>query len=386
VKVAIFTDNDFSKVNGVTTALRSVLDHAPHDIEPRLYTCEGRDIERPGYTALRGIGMEIPFHSEMKVYAPPFRRFLRRAQADGIDLIHLTTPGPVGLAAMYVAARMRIRTVGSFHTDLAEYTRVLSGSDRLGRLMREYLRWPYGRCDQIFVPSDATRRTLIHGKIDAAKIRLWKRGVSTERFSPVRRSDALRHQWGISGGCLALLYVGRVSREKGLDLLAPLSARLTRARISHRYIIVGDGPMRSELQAACPGAVFTGTLVPEMVATAMASSDIFVFPSRTDTAGNVVLEAQASGLPVLVTDEGGPSENMIDGETGHVCGDQRAFARRLGELAWNPERRTMQSLAARRYAFERTWGAALAPLYHAYREIATTGVVSGDLVRPAIAR
>jgi glycosyltransferase involved in cell wall biosynthesis len=276
--------------------------------------------------------------------------------------------------------------MGSFHTDLAEYTRVLSGSPWLGRLMREYLRWPYGKCERIFVPSETTRRDLIRDKIDGAKIQLWKRGVSAERFTPVKRSDELRHQWGVDDACLALLYVGRVSREKGLHLLAPLSDRLARARVPHRYIIVGDGPMRAELQAACPSAVFTGTLVPELVATAMASSDVFVFPSRTDTAGNVVLEAQASGLPVLVTDDGGPKENMINGETGHVCSDQHAFARRLTELAWNPERRTQQALAARRYALTRSWPDALAPLYHAYREITTTRVASDHLdVAPAIA-
>lgn len=156
MKVAIFTDNDFNKVNGVTTTLRAVLEHAPPDSEPRIYTCENRTIDRPDYLALKAFGVGIPYYGEMKMYAPPFRRFFRMAAADNIDLIHLTTPGPVGLAAMYVAARLAIRMVGSFHTDLAEYTRVLSGSIRLGALMQEYMRWPYGKCDRILVPSQAT--------------------------------------------------------------------------------------------------------------------------------------------------------------------------------------------------------------------------------------
>ena len=114
MNVAIFTDNDFNKVNGVTTTLRAVLEHAPPDIEPRIYTCEDRTIDRPDYLALKAFGVGIPYYGEMKMYAPPLRRFLRRATTDKIDLVHLTTPGPVGLAAMYVAARLGIRDRGEF--------------------------------------------------------------------------------------------------------------------------------------------------------------------------------------------------------------------------------------------------------------------------------
>ncbi len=130
-----------------------------------------------------------------------------------------------------------------------------------------------------------------------------------------------------------------------------------------------------------------GTLSAANVAIAMASADLFVFPSRTDTAANVVLEAQASGLPVLVTDEGGPRENMIDGQTGHVCGDWRAFARRIGLLTWNVEQRPRLADAARRYALGRRWDLALEPLYRSYRETAAPMVCSDRLhARPAVAR
>jgi glycosyltransferase involved in cell wall biosynthesis len=186
---------------------------------------------------------------------------------------------------------------------------------------------------------------------------------------------------------LALLYVGRISKEKGLDMLAPLAERLRRARVDHQFVVVGDGPMRAELARACPWAIFTGTLTPADVAVAMASADLFVFPSRTDTAGNVVLEAQASGLPVLVTDEGGPRENLIDGETGYVCADLQAFARRIGQLAWNAERRRRMGGCARRYALGRGWDAAMAPLYAAYRSLGTLGLRSSPLaVRSVAAR
>jgi glycosyltransferase involved in cell wall biosynthesis len=366
MKVAIFTDNDFDKVNGVTTTLRAVLQHAPSSVDLRVYTCDSVGIETPEYLGLLARGIGIPYYREMKVYVPPFRRFLRHAIADGVQLLHYTTPGPVGLAAMWVASRLNLPMVGSFHTDLAEYARVLSGSRWLGDVMQQYMKWPYGRCERIFVPSEATRELLVRSNVDRRKVEIWRRGVSTEQFNPARRSAALRAQWGASDSRPVLLYVGRLSREKGLDLLAPLSRALDDAAVSYRLVVVGDGPMHSDLRAACRGALFTGTLAPDDVAVAMASADLFVFPSRTDTAGNVVLEAQASGLPVLVTDEGGPRENMCAGETGTVCRDLAAFVQAAGEILQSAERRRCLGDAARRYAFTRRWDAALEPLYRSY--------------------
>src|SRR5262249_10319328 len=148
--------------------------------------------------------------------------------ADRVDVIHLTTPGPVGLAAMWIASRLHIPMIGSFHTDLAEYTRLLSGSRWLGDLVQEYMRWPYGKCVRILVPSEATRARLGRGKIGAAKILLWRRGVSTTTFSPDRRSAALRERWGL-GEATRPSVVGRLSKEKGLRMLDPLKRLLNRA-------------------------------------------------------------------------------------------------------------------------------------------------------------
>ncbi len=372
MRVAIFTDNDFGKVNGVTTSLRAVLRYAPDDIRPRVYTASDFGDDRPDYFAVASVGMGVPFYSGMRIYVPRFRRFLRQVRRDGIDLIHFTTPGPVGLAALFVAWRTGLRMVGSFHTDLATYTARLSGSARLGALMRQYLRWPYGKCERIFVPSMDTRQLLIDGRINASLIELWRRGVDTQLFSPEKRSGALREHWRVCDRRPAAIYVGRISAEKGLTNLPAIQSALHRRGAEHRLVLVGDGPLRRALQEQLPDAVFMGALTPSGVATALASADAFLFPSDTDSAGNVVLEAQASGLPVVISSGGGPKEYVQPDVTALVCrsGEPESFGHEAAGLLRDARRRRRMGEAARAHALTLRWEEALEPLYRGYREVA----------------
>ena len=390
MNVAIFTDNDFVKVNGVTTTLRAVVQYAPDDVRVRVYTAAGEGSDRSDYFALRSLGLPIPWYGEMRMYVPRLRAYLAEAVRDRIDVVHLTTPGPVGLAALYVASRLRLPLVGSFHTDLAAYTTLLSGSSRLGALMQEYLRWLYNRCARVLAPSEATRAMLIAARCRPERLAVWPRGVDTELFSPAKRSRRLRDSWHVSDRRPAIVYVGRVSAEKGLRMLPSLQQTLHAAGLQHRFIIVGQGPMRGELERHLWDAVFTGALPRTEVAEVFASSDLFVFPSRTDTAGNVVLEAQASGLPVLVSGAGGPRENMEDGRTGYVCDDETGgeWAERAVRLLRNePLRRGMRE-RARDYALSRRWDCALKSLYDAYRSVVTAPRTNdaGSLLTRAVPR
>jgi glycosyltransferase involved in cell wall biosynthesis len=379
MRIAIFTDNDFDKVNGVTTTLKAVLRHAPEGIEPRIYTAADVAADDRDYLALQSIGVPIPYYSEMKMYVPRVGAYVRVAREDRAEVVHLTTPGAIGLAAMRVARVLGLPMVGSFHTDLAAYTRILSGSRRLESIVRDFMRWPYGRCRRILVPSEDARRLLASDRhdgrqalADERRIAIWRRGVDSEEFRPSRRSDALRQSWRVSRTVPAILYVGRVSREKGLGLLPQIQECLTQSRIPHRFIVVGSGPMLAELKSCMHDTVFTGSLGRQDVAAAFASADVFLFPSRTDTAGNVILEAQASGLPVLVADAGGPKENIIEGRTGEVVpgSDPPLWAAAIGRLLRDESRRAAMSRAARSYGESRSWHAALEPLYRTYRELA----------------
>ncbi len=371
MRVAIFTDNDFDKTNGVTTTLRAVLRHLPDGLQVRIYTASELSSHGPDYLALAAFGVPIPWYGEMRMYAPPMRAFRRHLAEDDIALVHITTPGPVGLAGKRLAASLGLPTVGSFHTNLAEYTRLLSGSSTLARVMDGYMRWLYGACAQVLVPSDDTRTRLCAKGWAPERMAIWPRGVDTRAFSGDRRSEALRESWHVGDKRPAVLYAGRLSREKGLAMLQPLESRLYRQHAAYRLIVAGEGPMGPELKAACPDAVFLGRVPHQEMGTIMASADLFLFPSDTDTAGNVVLEAQACGLPVVVSRAGGPIEQMVDGVTGFACrsADDGDFADRTIQLLRSRELRRQMGAAARAHASSRTWSAALEPLFRSYRSV-----------------
>jgi glycosyltransferase involved in cell wall biosynthesis len=371
MRVAMFTDNDFGKVNGVTTTLKAVLQFSER-VEPRVYTASDLGAETPTYFATSSLGIGLPWYREMRIYWPRIGAFARALKRDGTDVIHVTTPGPVGLAGRLLAARLNLPIVGSYHTHLGDYATTLSGSTRLGGALEHYMRWLYAPCESLLVPSEAARDLLARRGYPADRLRVWSRGVDVTKFSPERLSREWRRAWHVDDRRPAILYAGRLSREKGLDIVGPLQRQLHRHGIAHQFVFAGDGPMRAELEAMCPDGVFLGSIPHDRVAAAMASSDVFLFPSTTDTLGNVVLEAQASGLPVIVSDEGGPQQQIVADETGVVCHAHEAgsFARALITLIRKPELRRTMGRNAREYAERRNWPRSLEPLVAAWRTAA----------------
>lgn len=372
MRVAIFTDHDFATVSGVTTTLRAVLRHAPSDVAPRIYTEAQRAADEPGYVALRAPGLGLPWYREMRIHWPRIGVLADRIAADGIRVIHLTTPGPVGLAGRIIAQRCGLPLVGSYHTHFGEYVHALSGSRLLGLGLERYIRWLYGPCRRVFVPSDATRALLVSRGYRAERLARWSRGVDTGLFQPQRRSDEVRAGWRVTRSRPAVLYAGRLSRDKGLAVVGGIQDALRSHGVAHRLIFAGDGPMRRELERTCADAIFLGSIAPEAMATAMASADVLLCPSATDSLGNVVLEGLASGLPALVSDRGGPREIVRDGQSGFVCrsGDVADFAGRLCALLRDEALRASLSAAARTSVAGQSWSIALQPLVQAWRDAA----------------
>ena len=225
--------------------------------------------------------------------------------------------------------------------------------------MWKYTLWYYEQMDLIFVPSQSTGDELAQKGIPPYKIRLFPRGIDVARFHPSRRSGELSLRHNLGDG-LRLLYVGRISREKNLHLLEKMFRSLVRSVAADvRLVVVGDGPYLKEMRENMKGlpCVFTGYLEGEELASMYASCDIFVFPSTTDTFGNVVLEAQASGLPVVVSDAGGPQENMIHEVTGFItrADDMEGLLQAVARLISDSRLRTRMGRAARMYAEERSF-------------------------------
>ena len=223
-----------------------------------------------------------------------------------------------------------------------------------------YMHWFYAQLDTIYVNSDHYRQCWIDRGIASEKLRLLPRGLDTGLFHPAKKSADFWKKRGLRDGEIGALYVGRVSREKNLDLLAASFRRLFSAGIAVRPLIVGDGPYAGMMKELLPEGIYTGSLHGEELAAAFASADFFVFPSTTDTFGNVVIEAQASGLPVIVSDVGGPRDLVEDGVDGFITKglDLDALTNAVKHLVADSALRQRMGEASRVRVAERDWSRA----------------------------
>lgn len=366
--VAHFTDT-FYEVNGVALTLQQHIQTAVKTGKKlTVITCDAEKHPLiPGVQNFTPVGVyDLPVYQELKLFYPPFLEMLNYCYEQKFTSIHSATPGPIGLAALAIARILKLPISGTYHTSLPQYAKYLTGDGNIEDFMWHYVLWYYDQMNSIFVPSLSTGKELEDKGINPAKIRLFPRGIDIERFHPSKRNDLLDERYGLRGRT-KLLYVGRVSKEKNLQLLVRAFRALIAVMDNVSLVVVGDGPYMPEMQQDLRDtpAVFTGYLQGDELAGTYASCDLFVFPSTTDTFGNVVLEAQASGLPVIVTDCGGPQENLIPGETGVVIPSDDADALLSAILALTRQPAVVQKMAAeaRRYmeertfekAFERTW-------------------------------
>ena len=283
------------------------------------------------------------------------------------DLVHIAVPDLLGHAALALAGRHNIPAVASYHTRYETYLKHYWYLAGLEGVLKRILRRFYGRCREVYVPSDSTRDTLL---ADGLKdnFKPWPRGIDIARFSPEKRSMDWRARHGIGADELVVLHVSRLVREKRLDTL---TGALNRLNVPHRVVIVGDGPDRDFTERALPHAVFTGFLNGEELATAYASSDIFVFPSDSESFGNVTLEAMASGLPCVVADATGSRSLVVAGETGLLaCADDvNGFAAHITALAEDGGLRQRMGSAARARAQTFSWEETMARLLGYYRAL-----------------
>lgn len=372
-RVAHFTDTYF-EVNGVARTLQQHRDMAQRlGFDYEIITCvtEKRPAQR-GVRQFNAVGnFNFPEYPEIKLLTPPFLELLHHCYEAGYTHIHAATPGPMGLAALGVARILHLPISGTYHTAFPQYGKALTEDRYVEDMLWKAMIWFYDQMDTVFVPSRAFAHELLEHGIKAEKVRDYPRGCDIDRFHPDKRCDILHERFGVpDDGAVKILYVGRISREKNLPLLVEAFWQLYTEGLPARLIVVGDGPYRDEMAAALVDAPahFTGYIEGDDLARVYASADFMVFPSTTDTFGNVVLEAQASGIPIIVSDQGGPRENLVDGETGIVVkvNVADAFAAAMRTLCQDDALRRRMGVAARRYMSTRGFEGAFEELFHLY--------------------
>jgi len=358
-KRAWFTDT-LEDVNGVATTIRKMTAAgvaAGHDVT--IMTCRS-EIADHGVPLknFEPIGeFELPEYELQRLSFPPVLQIFDYLQSGAFSELIISTPGPTGLCALAAAKVLGLRAVGIYHTDFPQYVRILTDDSFMETLTWNYMHWFYNQLDVLYVNSEDYRKCWIDRGILPERLRILPRGLDTHLFHPSKRD---RHFWesrGLLEGELAMLFVGRISKEKNLDLLVTAMRRLTKSGATVRPVIVGDGPYMPEMKRLLGDAIFTGYLAGEDLARAYASADFFVFPSTTDTFGNVILEAQASGIPAIVSDVGGPRDLVSHGVDGFVtkAHDTADLAEAIRKLAGDATLRKAMGTSGRARVESRDW-------------------------------
>lgn len=364
LRVAVVTETYPPEVNGVAATIARVVDglrqrgHGVQLVRPRQggpadTALEDPDLPGPDEVLLRGL--PIPRYPQLRMGLPARRALQRLWTARRPDVVHIVTEGPLGWSALRAAAALRLPVVSDFRTNFHAYSTHYGLGWLRGPVMA-YLRHFHNRTACTMVPTEALRAELAAAGLQ--RLRVVARGVDTRLFDPARRSPALRERWGAGPDTPVALCVGRLAPEKNLGVV--LAAARTMAAASPqglRLVLVGDGPERQRLQQLCPEAVFAGLRRGEDLATHYASADVFLFASTTETFGNVVPEAMASGLAVVAYAHAAAGQLIRHGHSGLLTrlDDRGAFCALAAALAADPARVRRLGRQARAAAGQLDW-------------------------------
>lgn len=375
--ICIVTETYWPEVNGVAMTLRRWAEgllarghtiqliapshpHRPTSLAPGMENRSVASVPMPGYAGVR-IGL------------PAGRVISRLWKQRTPDVVYVATEGPLGSCAVSVANRLGIRVVSGYHTNFHSYAKHYWFSFISPWVERRLTRI-HNETQCTIVPTEWQREMLI--EMGIAQVEIVGRGVDTALFSPCARSEALRRQWGVGPTDPVMILVGRIAEEKNLDLTLSAFEQMRARSPGLRFVMVGDGPARSRLGERYPDIIMSGVQTGESLAAHYASADLFVFSSKTETFGNVVLEAMASGLGLVAFDYAAASQHVEDGVNGLLAplGDNKCFVEKTMQLLTDTT--LLQSLrkSASRYAASQSWDAVVDTL-----ESTLAGPSGGDL-------
>lgn len=380
-RVALIADG-IGGMHGVTHTLNTIRERGVPGFEIEVIGTDANVDRRLPAVA----EVDIPFYEGLQVGIPSVPSLVEQIAEGRYDVVHLCSPGPSGVVGAALAKMLDLPILGSYHTELATYTGLRSADARLEMYATGAIALFYQQADVVLTPSPQSDAVLNGLGIPADRIGRWDRGVDIARFRPERRDPQLLARLAGAGAGgdrddvgdrINVLYAGRQTEEKGVQLLADafLAARERDPRL--HLVLAGGGPEEHVLRERLgEHATFLGWLSGDALADAYASADLFLFASRTDTFGQVLLEAQASGLPVVAVAEGGPVSLIEDGVNGLLRpADAGALATAVVELAASPQLRAELAIGGLGAVQERTWDAALGRLAEGYRRALAAGTL-----------
>lgn len=375
LKVAVVTETFPPEVNGVAATIAAMvrgLLARGHDVEvvrPRQFTDRDRP-DRPICGEILVAGLPIPGYPSLRFGVPSTGRLIDRWRSWRPDVVQVVTEGPLGWSTIRAARALGIPCASEYHTNFDAYCAHYSAA-WLHRPIAAYLRSIHQRTAVTMVPTKELARALASDGYD--RLAVVSRGVDTQRFDPGRRNQRLRESWGAADKSLVVMLVSRIAPEKNLPLLFTSFDRIHALRPDAKLVLVGDGPARARLQRQYPEHIFAGTRRGEHLSEHYASADIFLFPSLTETFGNVLTEAMASGLAVVAFDYAAAREHIRHNVNGIVApfGDERSFAERVCTLVGDERRIERLRQAARATAETIDWARVLDTLEDTLRRVAS---------------
>jgi glycosyltransferase involved in cell wall biosynthesis len=385
LRLAIVTETYPPEINGVSMTIARFVEGLRtrgHDVQLVRPRQDRSDASADADVLMRGL--PIPRYPHLKMGLPAKNALVKLWSLKRPDVVHIVTEGPLGWSALRAALKLKLPITSDFRTNFHAYSSHY-GIGWLKKPIFGYLRKFHNRTLCTMVPTAALARDL--DEMGFHNLRVVARGVDTKRFDPAKRSETLRQSWGASPNTPVVVYVGRIAAEKNLNALVAAWMAMRAKRSDMKLVLVGDGPMRRKLEERLPEAFFAGMQRDETLAEHYASGDIFLFPSITETFGNVTAEAMASGLSIVAYNYAAAAQLLRDGESGRLvsCDDTSAFVQAAVEVidAW-PDSRTL-GLRARAVAEAQGWERQVEELESVLHAAASTTPVFGNVTAPSSA-
>lgn len=371
MRVAIFTGNYNHIRDGVSLTLNRLVDFLLRQgVEVLVFgpTIPKPELDHNG-TLISVPSIKMPGRPEYRITTGFPEEARKELEKFNPDLVHLATPDVLGIKALRWAEKNNVPLVSSYHTHFSSYLKYYKLSV-FEPAMWKFLAWFYGKCRQVYVPSESMAEILVEKKV-TANLKIWERGINSKLFNPDKRDMKWREKQGFENDDIIITFVSRLVWEKNLRLFSEVTNRLQQKYPHAKAMVVGEGPAKEEMIELLPSGIFTGFLKGEELATAYASSDIFFFPSDTETFGNVTLEAMASGLPAVVANATG-SKSLVDhGENGFRAPVEKSdkFFTLIEKLIVDRNLRNQMSKASLEKSKKYSWDSINGKLLNYYKEV-----------------